>query len=235
MNRVVDPEWLDEIPPEDIRARQSRLDLRRLNRVLGHARSLARALAPVLAHRNRPCLADIGSGDGTFALCLARHLPRPRDGGEFILVDNQGFDGAGLAGAFADLGWALRLLRVDVFAWLESDEPGPCDAIVANLFLHHFPNAALHRLLSGIAARSPCFAACETHRGPIALMASRLVGLIGCRAITRHDAVVSVRAGFRENELTRLWPAQDYWQLEELRLGWCSHWFMARKQTCPGN
>jgi hypothetical protein len=235
MKRVVDPEWLDEFAPNDPRARESRQDLQRLNRILGHARRLARALAPALAGRDRPRVVDLGAGDGLFPLRLARHLPRPRETGEFLLVDRHALDQCNLSAAFSRLGWELRVYRADVFEWLESDLSDPCDAMVANLFLHHFPKVPLERLLRGIAARSSCFAACETRRNLIALAASRLVGLIGCRAVTRHDAVVSVHAGFREDELTRLWPAPNRWQLEEHRLGWCSHWFMARRKPCPGN
>ena len=235
MNRVIEPEWLDELPPDDRDARRSRLDLRRLNRILGHARPLAGALAPVLATQDRPRVADVGAGDGTFALRLARRLPRPRHGGEFVLVEKHKLRSAGLASAFAGLGWDLRFVEADALEWLESDAAGQLDATLANLFLHHFQERWLGRLFAGIAAHSACFAACETRRSSVALAASHWVGAIGCRSVTRHDAVVSVRSGFRDSELTRLWPARTGWQTEEHRLGWCSHWFMARRVECPGN
>jgi hypothetical protein len=235
MNRVLETEWLDELPPDDRNAQRSRLDLRRLNWILGHARPMARALAPGLEIQDSPRVADLGAGDGTFALRLARRLPRPRCGGEFILVEKHNLRSTALVSAFAGLGWELRFVEADAFEWLESAAAGRLDALLANLFLHHFQEACLGRLFAGIAAHSACFVACETRRSSVGLAASRCVGLIGCRAVTHHDAIVSVRSGFRDSELTRLWPAGTAWRIEEHRLGWCSHWFMARRVQCPGN
>ena len=53
--------------------------------------------------------------------------------------------------------------------------------------------------------------------------------MIGCNAVTRHDAAVSVRAGFLGNELSALWPDQKNWQLTERRTGLFSHLFVAQK------
>src|SRR5258706_501667 len=47
--RVLEPEWLDELPPQDPRAVRSRADLRRVNWGMANARMLAKALQPGLA------------------------------------------------------------------------------------------------------------------------------------------------------------------------------------------
>jgi hypothetical protein len=54
-----------------------------------------------------------------------------------------------------------------------------------------------------------------------------LLGLIGCNDVTRHDAIVSVRAGFRNQELTGLWPDRAVWTLQEHAYGLFSHYFVA--------
>jgi hypothetical protein len=54
--------------------------------------------------------------------------------------------------------------------------------------------------------------------------------LIGCNGVTRHDADVSVRAGFRARELTDLWPAAGDWHLREAPCGLFSHNFLASKK-----
>src|SRR5437867_1950832 len=36
---------------------------------------------------------------------------------------------------------------------------------------------------------------------------SRFLWQIRCREVTRHDALMSTRAGFADNELSKLWPA----------------------------
>jgi hypothetical protein len=42
-----------------------------------------------------------------------------------------------------------------------------------------------------------------------------------------HDAEISVRAGFRDSELSALWPSDARWQLNEQRAGLFSHRFVA--------
>ncbi|HMJ90456.1 MAG TPA: hypothetical protein VK530_11595, partial [Candidatus Acidoferrum sp.] len=81
-----------------------------------------------------------------------------------------------------------------------------------------------------VAARTNLFVACEPRRSALALAASRSVALVGCGPVTRHDAVVSVRAGFRSSELSALWPETGTWRLIERRAGLFSHLFVARKR-----
>ena len=64
-------------------------------------------------------------------------------------------------------------------------------------------------------------------RGCLPLAGSHMLGLIGCNDVTRHDAVLSVRAGFTGRELSALWPKDDGWMLEERRAGLFSHLFTA--------
>jgi hypothetical protein len=56
-----------------------------------------------------------------------------------------------------------------------------------------------------------------------------MLGLIGANAVTRHDAAVSVRAGFQGGELSALWPADPRWRLRECRAGLFSHLFLAQR------
>jgi hypothetical protein len=103
------------------------------------------------------------------------------------------------------------------------------DMMFANLFLHHFPDESLTALFRLAAARTNLFIACEPRRSPFTLTASRWLRLIGCNAVTRHDAVVSVRAGFVGHELSALWPADNQWQLSEQSAGFFSHCFIAKR------
>ena len=111
------------------------------------------------------------------------------------------------------------------------EEPAKGDAIIANLFLHHFQGVRLAELLRGVARLARVFVALEPRRSRWALAASRQLWAIGCNQVTRHDAPVSVRAGFAGQELSRLWPENGEWQLEEQRAGWFSHLFVARRRT----
>jgi hypothetical protein len=53
--------------------------------------------------------------------------------------------------------------------------------------------------------------------------------VLGANAVTRADAVLSVQAGFRENELSALWPKTAGWSLQEEASGAFSHCFRATR------
>lgn len=201
-SRSVEPEWLDELPPLDARAVRARRELRRINALMGNARLLA---AHLTAHLTGVRVADLGGGDGSLMRAVARRQRRALD---ITVID--------------------RLAGRDAFEFLRQPGAG-FDAIVANLFLHHFEDERLAELLSLAAARAPVFIACEPSRSRLALGASRLLGLLGCGAVTRHDALASVRAGFRGRELSGLWPPG--WQLLEEPAGLFSHLFVARRHA----
>lgn len=223
--RRVEPEWLDILPPADPRARRSRRDLRVVNALMSNARIVRRALLAEPRREPRR-VAELGAGDGAFALRL---LPQaPGGAGTVTLVDRQPLEAPRVRDRLRTRGWDARWVASDVFDWLERDE-APFDAIVANLFLHHFEDDALARLLAGVARRTRLFVACEPRRSTLALAGSRLLGLAGCNDVTRHDALVSVRAGFRDGELAALWPRAGGWSVEEGARGLFSHVLAARR------
>lgn len=221
--RRVEAEWLDELPADDPRALRSRRDLRRVNALMANAGIVARALPPGIAR-----IAEIGAGDAMFAMRLARALPPPAPGATFTLLDRQSLVSETTCSLLRARGWAPRPVRADVFDWLRDPATPDFDAIVANLFLHHFEPGGLAAMLALIAGRTKCFVACEPRRSPFALAGSRLLGVIGCNDVTRHDAVVSVRAGFRDGEISALWPERG-WTLTESARGLFSHAFCARR------
>lgn len=223
--RRVEAELLDELPPDDPQAIGSRRDLQRLNRMMGHAGILARLLAPSKCAPRT--LVELGAGDGTFLLRVARRL-RWRDV-RVTLVDRQPLLSAGTRDGFRQIGWTVGAVEADVFDWLRNARPGAAEIIVANLFLHHFTTGKLANLLALAAARARLFAACEPRRGGLALTAARMLNLIGCNAVTQHDAVVSVRAGFAGRELSTLWPSGSDWRMSERPAGLFSHGFCATR------
>jgi hypothetical protein len=101
--------------------------------------------------------------------------------------------------------------------------------VFANLFVHHFEGARLQSLLAGIADRAHAFVCLEPSRSASALLGSHLLGAIGCNDVTRHDAVVSVRAGFAAQELSSCWPDHNGWTLRENAAGLFGHRFAARR------
>lgn len=234
MHRVVEPELLDNLPPADLRAVGSRADLQRLNLIMGHAGILSRAFRSEFAEasfRSRPLrLVELGAGDGTLLLRLAHRSAADGVIAEVTLLDRQNLVSAETRRAFAALNWSVESATTDAFAWLKQSAPA-VEVMLANLFLHHFPDELLRALLRLVAARTNLFIACEPRRSPLALAASRWLRFIGCNDITQHDAVRSARAGFLGREISALWPADHQWQLSEQSAGFFSHYFIAKRHA----
>jgi hypothetical protein len=225
MNRTLAPEWLDELPANTRRAMDSRRDLRRLNGFMRHPSLVARGLLACFPQAPPRCVAELGAGDGTFLLRTAALLSSRWPATHAVLVDRQPAVSDQARRQFERLGWTMEIIAADVFDWLEQSD---VEAAVANLFLHHFSPPALERLLRMLSTRTTAVVACEPRRAALPLCLSHLLGLAGCNAVTRHDAPISVRAGFRGAELTALWP-RSRWRLQERKAGWFSHLFVARQ------
>ncbi|HEX2825185.1 MAG TPA: methyltransferase domain-containing protein [Burkholderiales bacterium] len=213
---------MDELPADDPRAVRSRRDLRLMNRIMGHGGTLRRALTPHVP--GDPLVAELGAGDGTLLLQV---LP-PANRGRLVFVDRQPVVSEETSARYARLGFSTAIEAADVFDWLRAGG-SRVDCVVANLFLHHFEAPRLRELFALAAKRTDLFVACEPRRARVPLAGSRLLGLIGCNDVTRHDAHASVRAGFHGDELTRLWPQGAEWSCEERKAGLFSHLFMARR------
>lgn len=218
---------LDHLPEADPRAIRARRDLRRINRVMAALTILCRGIDAATRGRPPRHIIELGAGDGTLLLRVARRRAAKWPGVEATVVDRQDLVSANTRAGFVKLGWNLRVVTRDVFDWLDETPPVPHDLLIANLFLHHFEGDALARLLVGIAARSAAFVACEPRRAATALFGSHLVGLLGCNAVARTDAVLSVHAGFRDAELAAAWPKTRSWQIDEFAAGLFTHCFVA--------
>ena len=227
--RHIEPEWLDELPAGDPRAIRSRRDLRRVNALMRNAAIVARELRCGCRDRSPRVITEIGAGDGTFMLRLAERTAAQWKHVHVVLLDRQDIVNPETLEAFASLGWEAEPMTADVFEWLARPADQAFDVIIANLFLHHFEAARLKALLSLAAKRTHMFMACEPRRSGLALVGSRLLGVVGCNDVSRHDAVVSVRAGFAGQELSALWPDRRAWTLQERANGLFSHCFIASR------
>jgi len=254
MKRIVEPELLDTLPPGDPRAAGSRRDLRRLNTWMRNHAIMANALQAAVNGRVPEHIVELGSGDGDFLLRVAQlvsghgaPVSGTADSGNAMaeccrlgnrrsvawnkvavtLLDRQKVVTPQTLAAFASLGWRAEAVVADVFEWLQT--PPPAETVIVNEVLHHFDDARLAGLLRMIAGPARLFIAIEPRRTPWPLLCSRLLWAVGCNSVTRHDATVSVRAGFVYEELSALWPDREKWQLTERPAGMFSHLFVARR------
>jgi len=122
-------------------------------------------------------------------------------------------------------------VTTDALGWLRRPAAETIDAIFSNLFLHQLSDSQLAEVLPAAAKRTAAFVALEPRRSGWGLLFSRMVGTIGCNHVTRHDAPISVRAGFTRDELSRLWPTDGNWSLCEQRAGMFGHLFVARRRV----
>lgn len=182
MQRILTREILDDLPAQDAQAIRSRRDLRSINRLMGNARWWRKHVAAALRPGER--VLEIGAGDAGFCLLPGR------------VVD--GLDLAPRPPAWhADATW--HRTAVQDFADWEG-----YDAVVANLILHHLDRDTLDALGAHLRRHCRVIAACEPQRARRNQRVFRLLAPLArfCE-VTRHDAIVSIAAGFLEDELPR--------------------------------
>jgi len=163
---------------------------------------------------------------------VANPLPRPAASApptDVLFIDLQNLLTDETKAKFAARNWLVRAVKADIFEWF-SGASGKTDVVLANLVLHHFTDAQLTLLFSEMADKTDAFIAVEPRRGSWPLFCASAVGLLGCNAVTRHDAPISVRAGFTGRELSALWPPGNEWETTERRVGLFSHLFVARRK-----
>ena len=233
--RVLEPETLDRLAPDDPVAQRSRRDLRRVNAFMGARGILERSMTRALHGRDTASrslrVLELGCGDGRQMLGVAEHRGARWPSVQLDLLDRQPIVDVATIAAYAAAGWQARPLVADVLDWAsQAGEDERWDVVVANLFLHHFNGESLRRVLAGCVSRADALAACEPRRSRFALAASHLIFFLGANAVTRNDGVLSVRAGFVGRELSDAWPgAQDAWRLDEYDDGLFTHCFCASR------
>jgi hypothetical protein len=187
--RVIQPELLEQAAPEE--ARRNLRDLVTINRVLGGHRILLDCLRKVTTPGEEFTFLDIGAASGDMTAAAKREFPRlcpinldckplhlEESSGERVVAD-----------AF-HLPFAERSI----------------DIVHCSLFLHHFSNSDVLRLLSGfwdVARRALIVQDLERNPLPYYFIpATRW--LFRWSALVCHDGPISVEAAFKADELRDL-------------------------------
>lgn len=196
MQRTLEPELLDSLPPDHPDAQHSRRDLRLTNAVLGNHRWLERTV-PRLMRPNETAL-ELGAGTGELGLRLQR---------------------AGVNCDGLDL-WPRPETWHAASTWHRGDLkafPGYADypVLIGNLIFHQFSNSDLTTLGSKLCRQTRVIVACEPHRRRISQTLYRTFApLFGANHVTLHDAHISIAAGFRGDDLPLLLGlATDTWSI----------------------
>lgn len=200
MKRLVLPEHLDHLPPDDPAALASRRDIRLYNRLMGNFRWISQALREVAGPGG---LIELGAGDGA----LGRYLLRRGS-----IRDGQVYTGVDLVGPPADWPASWSWIRTDLrqlpFETMEG-------TLVGNFILHHFEDPDLRAIGRGISASGlSALVFNETARRRLPMVLAWCSRMLGVHPVTLHDARVSLQAGFRGEELAdRLELDRRSWQV----------------------
>lgn len=189
------------IPPAELRAALA--DLRRTNRWLGGVRALGRALHPYLATApaDRPLeILDVGTGGADLPIALV-HLARGLGRSVSVTAVDLRPQTASFAAEAVAGTHGVRIVCAD--ARRLPFGPRSFDLVVASLFLHHFDDGDVARLLDvfrRLARRAVVVNDLRRHAVPWAFIA------VTARLLRRgptyvHDAPLSVRRGFTADEL----------------------------------
>ena len=185
MTRTLQPELLDSLPPEHPDAVHNRRDLHFINRFMRNHRWLARTLPPLL--RPGETALEIGAGTGELGLRFAaRRVP---------------VDGLDL--------WPRPEAWPAARTWHSADLrtfSGYSDyaAVIGNLIFHQFSDDELAALGTRLRRDARIILACEPTRRRRSQVCYRIIGpLLGANHVSRHDAHVSIAAGFLGAELPR--------------------------------
>lgn len=195
MERVVQPELLDELPFDDPEAVRSRREICLINQLAGNFRWIRNELRKTPVER----VIEIGAGSGGL-LCALQG-----EGRSLVGVD--------LAPRPPTLPASIDWKQNDLREVLRQGE-GRGAAVVATLMFHQFEDGVLREM--GKALReSEAVLACEPLRSRRAKAGLALLRPIFNR-VTWHDGVISVRAGFRHGELAALLGfSPDAWEIKE--------------------
>src|SRR5258708_27345503 len=181
MLRTVQPELLDTLPFDHPAARANRRDLRLINAIMGNHRWLRGQLLAALEPNDT--ILELGAGEGDLALPLRALLP------SYHGLDRWPRPAQWPSGWFWHQADLLAFTHYTAFP-----------LVVGNLIFHQFTASELARLGQRLSS-ARVILACEPVRRRLHQHQLKLLRPFGFSYVSRHDANVSIAAGFLRNEL----------------------------------
>ncbi|MGJ8676902.1 MAG: class I SAM-dependent methyltransferase [Akkermansiaceae bacterium] len=184
------PEILDDLHPDDPRAVRSRRDLRLINRLMRGEDWILKQLGELKSLKK---VIELGAGEGLLSNKVKVLFPEVEVVALDLITKPQGLN--------PEVSWQ----QVNV---LEYDAYDKDSVVIANLFIHHLSDEQLSQLGEKLAeVKAVLFA--EPHRCKVALVMGRCLFPV-INDVTRHDMIVSIRAGFIKSDLTKLFKGFDW-------------------------
>lgn len=219
--RIYEEELLDAGEGTDQDVARSLNDLRRVNRFLGGKKVILRALQSCIddSRLEQFSLLDVGTGSADIPMAVAQHCKR-RGLKTFIAAVDISERNLRISRASLGVSLEIQLVRADSLKLPFG--ASSFDFVTASLFLHHFRDDDVVRLLADfgrIARRAVIIN--DLIRNLVPYYFTRIAGpILWASFLTRNDGPVSVlrgftldemndlaeRAGLKERELKRVFP-----------------------------
>jgi hypothetical protein len=199
--RCHDPELMDDFGITGREVERALIEIGMVNRFLGGTRTSLDGLAPFLRGRKDPVrLLDVGTGGADIPVAIVRWCRREDVPVRIVAIDLGG-DACRFAGAIARSYPEIEICRADVFAL--PHRPRSFHLAHCSMFLHHFTQDEVARILRGLAGIvSEGIVVNDLRRHAVAYHSIRiLTRLLSRSRLVRHDAPLSVRRGFQAEDL----------------------------------
>ncbi|MBC2840517.1 methyltransferase domain-containing protein [Robiginitalea sp. SC105] len=198
------PEQMDDLALDRQQLALALSDIRRVNRFLGGYRTSLAGLEPYLeAAGGDPLhIVDIGCGDGDFLIYLARHC---RDRQLNVRLTGWDFNPKSLEKAREEA-QDLPEISFERHDILELPELPSGALVICNLFLHHFSDADIGKLLRNWMGQSPkAIIINDLNRNPAAYYLFCLFGLIFMKSpVAVSDGKISILRAFCRRDIERI-------------------------------
>lgn len=197
------PEWMDDLQMEGPQLRSTLKTLARINAFLGGDSVTLKGVLQ-LAHSHKGLkdlhIIDLGCGEGSQLRLLARYSRKKNLNWRFSGVDANA-DCIEFARERSENYPEIEYLQADVFKW---DMPA-CDIVLATLFMHHFTDQQIVEMVqSGKPKLSIGWVVNDLHRSRISYLLFWMLGLFIRNKMIRHDGLLSIKKGFKKEELYNL-------------------------------
>lgn len=194
-------ELLDDPEADPAAVRTQLRDIARLNRWFGGIRSVVHALDPIFRRQRGPArwsLLDIGTGSGDIPHAVA--AAARRRGITLHLLGLERIPTAARIAAETGVGAVIGDGNAMPF------RSGAADIVLASQVLHHLPADVAVRWLGTLdrLARRAVVVADLRRAWPAMVGVWLAAAAVGMGASTRHDAVLSLRRGYKKEEMKAL-------------------------------
>ncbi|MGV3538906.1 MAG: methyltransferase domain-containing protein [Rufibacter sp.] len=227
--RSTEAELMDDLTLATADLRQNLKELEIINRWLGGHAVVRNGLDQLLQHpfsasfsENKLKIADLGSGGGDTLRMVAQWARQRQVKVELTGIDANAFM-LDYSAAHSQGYPEIQFRQADVFS--EDFARQQYDVIICSLFLHHFTDEALAKLLAQLQRQARVAVLInDLHRHPLAYYSIKVLTQLFSRSyLVKNDAPLSVRRAFTKTDWQRILAMAGI-ENYQLRWKWAFRW-----------